>query len=180
MSLPSSRARFERLAAELYDPLLRYARRRVAMDEADDVVADVLLTVWRRLDDVPEEALPWAYGVARRVIANTRRGRRRHLRLVERLESEPSPRWHSPPDVEELDPDLDAALLSLSRSDREVLRLWAWEQLEPREIANVLGMTPNAATLRLRRARAKLASELERQNQARSGHEMSDKAEESA
>lgn len=176
----SPREHFENLAAEVFDPLIRYARRRVPPDEVDDVVADVMLTAWRRLGDVPAEPLPWVYGVARHVIANRRRGRRRHLRLVERLESEPGTRWHSPPDLGDLDPELESALMAIGESDREILRLWAWEQLEPREIAQVLGTTSNAATLRLRRARSKLASELGRQNRGPSGHELIDKAEESA
>ena len=180
MSDISRRVRFERLARDMYHPLLRYARRRVPADDADDVVSDVLLTVWRRLDDVPDEALPWAYGVARLVIANRRRSRSRHLRLLERLESERGPGWQSEPELGDLDPDLEVAWLRLADAEREILRLWAWEQLEPREIAEVLQLTPNAATLRLRRARSKLASALERQNPGSSGHEVIDKAEESA
>jgi RNA polymerase sigma-70 factor (ECF subfamily) len=46
-----------------------------------------------------------------------------------------------------------AALDQLSRSDRELLRLHAWEGLEPREIAVVLGITANAAATRLSRAK---------------------------
>ena len=55
------RDRFEALVADVYDPLQRYIRRRVAVDEAGDVLSDVLLTMWRRLEDVPEGAvLPWS------------------------------------------------------------------------------------------------------------------------
>jgi RNA polymerase sigma-70 factor (ECF subfamily) len=52
-------------------------------------------------------------------------------------------------------------LASLPEGDREILRLWAWERLEPGEIAMVLQVSPNAATLRLSRARRKLADALE-------------------
>jgi RNA polymerase sigma-70 factor (ECF subfamily) len=41
-----------------------------------------------------------------------------------------------------------------------VLRLWAWEQLAPREIAVVLGVTPNAASIRLHRATRRLRERL--------------------
>ncbi|MGH8946958.1 MAG: RNA polymerase sigma factor, partial [Acidimicrobiia bacterium] len=61
-------------------------------------------------------------------------------------------------------------LQGLSAADQEMLRLWAWEQLEPREIAVVLGLTPNAATLRLSRARKKLAEVLTRQDEGLVGH----------
>jgi RNA polymerase sigma-70 factor, ECF subfamily len=39
------------------------------------------LTAWRRLDEVPDPALPWLLGVARRVVANQRRGEQRRERL---------------------------------------------------------------------------------------------------
>ena len=47
---------------------------------------------------------------------------------------------------------------------------WAWEQLEPREIATVLQITPNAASVRLSRARKKLARHMTRKDPASSGH----------
>lgn len=166
------RARFEAIAEEVFEPLQRYLRRRLDPGRAEDVLSDVMLTVWRRLDDAPpDRTLPWCYGIARRTLANERRGRQRHLRLVERLAAEPPP--PGPPDPSELgpDPELAEALGTLSADDREILRLWAWEQLEPREIAPVLDTTVNAASLRLSRARARLATSLSRQDLARSGHE---------
>ena len=41
-----------------------------------------------------------------------------------------------------------------------MLRLWAWEDLRPQEIAVVLGITANAASIRLHRAKGRLAAEL--------------------
>jgi RNA polymerase sigma-70 factor (ECF subfamily) len=164
------RARFEAVIADIYDPLQRYLRRRTPGDEASDVLSDVLLTVWRRLDDVPAESvLPWSYGIARRTLANHRRSASRHLRLVERLEAE-RPLPVDDPSENPEDPQLAAALDSLPAADREVLRLWAWEQLEPREIAQVLGSTANAVSLRLSRARKKLADALTRQDPSGAGH----------
>lgn len=145
------RQRFEALADEVLVPLQRYLRRRT--DDADDVLGEVLLVLWRRLDDVPDEALPWSYGVARGCLANHRRGAQRRLRLVRRLAAERAV-------VDSEDPDLAAALASLRDDDREVLHLWAWEQLPPREIAVVLGITPNAASIRLHRATKRLRQAL--------------------
>jgi RNA polymerase sigma-70 factor (ECF subfamily) len=68
------------------------------------------------------------------------------------------------------DPELAAALVELPPADQEILRLWAWEQLEPREIAQALGSTPNAVSLRLGRARKKLADALSRQDPPAAGH----------
>lgn len=158
---PVRAARMERLAAAVYEPLQRYLRRRTDPETAADVLADSLLVLWQRLDDVPPDAeLPWSYGVARRCLANAERARRRQLRLVDRLAGE---RVVVPgPPGEGGDERLDAALAGLREDDRELLRLWAWEQLEAREIAAVLGITANAAAIRLHRARNRLATLLGR------------------
>jgi RNA polymerase sigma-70 factor (ECF subfamily) len=149
--------------AEVYEALVRYVGRRCAAADADDVVAEVLLVLWRRLDDVPPDAaVPWTYGVARRTLANERRGERRRLALVDRLHTSRA----TPPPPAESDGELEAALALLSAEERELVRLWAWEHLEPREIATVLGITPNAASIRLHRAKARLAGHLDRRKDA--------------
>lgn len=164
--------RFEQLAAEVSGPLHRYVARRVAPEDVDDVLADVTLVLWRRLDEVPMPsaagALPWCYGVARRVVANHRRGALRRLHLLERVRREPVP-----PAGDEEFPEVHVALARLGDLDREVVRLWAWEQLEPREIATVLGTTPNAVSIRLHRARRRLAGLL-RKDGVPAGHEPPD------
>jgi RNA polymerase sigma-70 factor, ECF subfamily len=173
------RGRFEAVATEVYEPLQRFLRRRASLDDADEVFGDVLLTIWRRIDQVPVDAvLPWSYGVARRCLANKQRSGRRHLRLVERLATrQPAPPSNDPADDTD-HPELVAALLALPDADREVLTLWAWEELEPREIAIALDTTPNAVSLRLSRAKAKLAAELARQDRGSAGHEANGNAEE--
>ena len=57
----------------------------------------------------------------------------------------------------------------LRPADAEVLRLWAWEDLGPTEIAEVLSISVNAANLRLHRARHRLREQLGKPEQA-SGH----------
>lgn len=168
---PDRRRRFEEVAAEVYEPLQRYLRRRASPEDADDALGDVMLTLWRRLDDVPADAaLPWSYAVARNVLANHRRSHRRRIALVERVAGDRSG-GRAEDAVEDDHPEVRAALMTLSETDREVLTLWAWEELEPREIAVVLDTTPNAISLRLSRARSRLAAELERQNPVDAGHE---------
>lgn len=168
---PERRRRFEALVAETQEPLERYLRRRVHADEAADLLGDVLVTLWRRLDDIPDDRrLPWSYGVARRALLNHRRSRRRHLRLVERITAQPAVVHAFDPAGTADHPELAEALASLPEPDLEVVTLWAWEGLEPREIAVVLGTTPNAVSLRLSRAKKRLASLLERQDRAGAGH----------
>lgn len=165
------RAAFEAVVAQVYEPLQRYLRRRSAPEDAEDLLDDVLLVLWRRLDDVPVgDALPWTYGIARRCLANHRRSGHRRAQLLQRVGAgmgrPGGPDWTS-----ETDAALQRSLDRLPARDREVVRLWAWERLEPREIAVVLGTTPNAVSVRLHRIQRRLADELVRQDPGRSGQE---------
>lgn len=161
------RQRYEALFAEVYEPLQRYVRRRCGSADADDVVAEVLTVVWRRLDQVPGDApVAWTFGVARRVLANQRRSTGRRLRLIDRVRR----MQETIPAHQVDDTDLAEALDRLTSDDREILHLWAWEQLAPREIAVVLDITANAASLRLHRARGRLAEAMGRQDLVPAGH----------
>lgn len=165
---PSGGVGFEALVAALQRPLLRYLLRRADPETAADVLGDTLLVLWRRRDEVPEEAtLPWAYGVARRCLANARRAEQRREALVARLVVLDPPRPVEGPEgaagAGPDDPDLAAALARLTGTEAEVLTLWAWEGLSPTEIATVLEVTPNAVSIRLHRARTRLRDLLEEQ-----------------
>jgi RNA polymerase sigma-70 factor (ECF subfamily) len=152
--------RFEQLVDEIADPIRRYALRRTDPDTADDVLADTLLVVWRRLDEIPPEGrLPWCYAVAKKSLANLNRSSRRQRNLVARI-------VQLDPPTDAIDaialPDVEVhrALGTLRAEDQELLRLSAWENLAPSEIAVVLGLTPNAVRIRLHRARARFADAL--------------------
>lgn len=165
------RVRFEAMAPGLVEPLRRFLARRTDAATADDVLAETLLVCWRRLDDVPAEPLPWAYAVARRCLANAQRGERRRSRLAARISVVDPPAGVAPA-APERDDDLADALARLRPEDAELLRLWAWEQLAPAEIATVLGVSANAVSIRLHRARERLRTEL-RKSGAAAGHERS-------
>jgi len=81
--------RFESLYRDHAPQVLGYLRRRTDRDDARDVAAEVFAVVWRRLDDVPDPAVPWLLGVARRQLANDRRGRRRRDALILRVARQP-------------------------------------------------------------------------------------------
>ena len=172
VSREARRERFEALVPALVDPLRRFLARRTDPATADDVLAETLLVCWRRLDDVPGEPLPWAYRVARNCLANATRGVRRQERLAARIAVVDPPAATTSGPGEGDDPDLAEAIGALREEDAELLRLWAWEQLTPAEIAAVLDVTPNAVSIRLHRAREKLREEL-RKTGAAVGHEES-------
>jgi RNA polymerase sigma-70 factor (ECF subfamily) len=150
--------RFEALAADVAGPVLRYALRRTDPSTAEDVLAETLLVAWRRIDDVPDRAeLPWCYAVARNNLANAARSARRQRNLVARIVRLDRPTEATSP-VELPDPQLHRALAQLRPDDQELIRLWAWEDLAPSEIAAVLNVSANAVSIRLHRARRQLAA----------------------
>jgi RNA polymerase sigma-70 factor, ECF subfamily len=162
-----ARARFEEIAREILEPLRRFLARRTDPATADDALADTLLVCWRRYDELPAEPLPFAYGVARLCLANAERGARRQRRVAGKIATLDPPR-EAPDPVG--DDRLAEAMDALSPDDADLLRLWAWEQLAAGEIATVLDITPNAASIRLHRAKEKLRTEL-RKIDAAAGHE---------
>lgn len=150
------RLAFHALFETHHRAVLGYALRRTRVEaDAEDVVAETFAVAWRRFEAIPDEPLPWLYGVARRVLANQRRGAARRARLLERAAAF-LPRSISSPQRE---PAIDA-LERLSPDDQELLRLVAWEELTHAEVAVVLATTPNAVAIRLHRARKRFAQAL--------------------
>ena len=176
-SLDERERAFRDLYAAHFDAVLGYALRRVNRPEdAGDVTADTFLVAWRRLAHAPRgpDVRPWLYGVARRVLANHRRGERRRTALGDRLRRELSA--HVPDasgDVVQRE-DVIAAMGRLSARDQEVLELRLWEGLESREIAEVLGLSTAVVRPRLSRARTRLR-ELLGNDPAPPGHHPSDR-----
>jgi RNA polymerase sigma factor (sigma-70 family) len=131
-----------------------YAARRGSADP-EGVAAEVMTIAWRRLAAVPsDDPLPWLYATARNVVFSEARAKRRS-RTVAAPEAAP------PPEVQALDPDLHAALVSLRPPDREALLLVAWEDLDAARAARALEISPTAFRVRLFRARRRLRSALE-------------------
>ena len=136
--------------------MLAYAPRRRA-GSVDDVVAEVFLTAWRRLDEVPAEPLPWLLAVARRVLANQRRGERRAAALRERIRHDQGSSARSLDSADAGSPAL-RALWSLSESDQELLMLIAWDGLTRAQATSALGISRGTLAVRLHRARQRLTA----------------------
>jgi RNA polymerase sigma factor (sigma-70 family) len=152
--------RFRTLFEAHQSALLGYfARRTAGPEDAADAFGEVLLVLWRRLDDVPpaNEARPWLFGVARRVLANERRGRRNSSRLVERLAAAlPAEAFAVLPSQA---PDMSSVRAELDRlpaDDAELVRLVAYEGLTPAEAGRVVGLASGLARVRLHRVRRRL------------------------
>ncbi len=141
-----------------------YAVRRC--DNADDVadlVADTFMIALQASGRyIPETAtaLPWLYGIARRVLARQRRRKAGFARLLVksthsqvRFQGIEEDSIADAIDATRKAPELQEALDALSQGERDVLELVAFDGLSPTEAAIVLDLTPNAARLKLSRAR---------------------------
>lgn len=167
--------RFRQIYEAYYGAVSAYARRRLPDgDLAQDAVSETFLVAWRRLGDVPagSDTLPWLYGVARRVIANQRRGNQRRSELSNRLARESRPGREVDAGVL-FDDERRTVLSALGRlreGDQEILRLSVWEELSHREIGLVVGCSEATVAVRLHRARNRLGKEIEK-GRPRAGHD---------
>jgi RNA polymerase sigma-70 factor, ECF subfamily len=154
-----SRIRFEALFRDHAAAVRAYAARRSSVADADDVVAEVFLIAWRRLDELSDDPLPWLLGVARRIMANRRRADMRRAAMHDRLMTGAA--GAVPTSVPEVgDGAVSAALGLLDDPDREVLLLTAWDGLSHADAARVLGIRAGTFAVRLHRARRRFARRL--------------------
>jgi RNA polymerase sigma factor (sigma-70 family) len=156
--------RFDALFASYSADIVAYCGWRAgSASDAQDAVADVFLTAWRRLDDVPEgeAARLWLYATARRAIANQRRSNRRRMALHERLTLESVSAREEAPSPHREETLVGEALRRLRPADREVLLLAEWEGLTPAQIAAVVDCPTVTARVRLHRARRRFRAAFE-------------------
>jgi RNA polymerase sigma-70 factor, ECF subfamily len=151
-----SRSRFEALYRAHCGAVRAFVHRRVASAAADDVVSEVFVLAWRRLDQTPPDELPWLLGIARGVLANERRGAARRLALRDRLKANAVAEIEHAPDSFGGESPVLLALGSLGQRDQELLLLVAWDGLDRAQAAAVLGIGTAAFSVRLHRARRRL------------------------
>ncbi len=123
-------------------------------------MAETWLVAWRRFDDVPDEPLPWLFGVCRKALSNKRRSQGRRVALQDRIAGGAPLAQRDHADAVGERSRIQAALRSLKEPDREALLLTAWEGLKPAEAAAVLNCSTRTFSVRLHRAKARLAKEL--------------------
>lgn len=160
MMRPMASADDARLIRDLFEAhhgrVLAYALRRTATEaDAEDAASETFAVAWRRIGNLPADPLPWLYAITRRVLANQRRSGLRRIALRLRLARAGPP----PADLlgEQAGPAI-MALLRLRQDDQELLRLVAWEGLRHAQIAASLGISVNAVSIRLHRARRRFAA----------------------
>jgi RNA polymerase sigma-70 factor (ECF subfamily) len=172
---PTHDPEFRRIYDEHFEAIRRYCLRRLPLSDANEAVSDVFLVAWRRRTAIPEESLPWLYGVAKNVVRNVDRQRRRSIRVAARASVEPS---YPVPGADvvvvrnEDDDRLMTALSSLGTQDREILMLRAWEGMTAAQIAAVNGISVSAAEKRFSRAAKRLETSVNQRRSGGSGREV--------
>lgn len=148
---------FEDAVAPLVPLLLRYfARRVVPTDDAADCTSETLLALWRhrsRLPTTDNERRAWAYGIARKVLANHNRGRIRRATANQALRD--AAVIPAAPIPDEAFTAAEALKL-LSHRDQELVRLVVWEELSVADAGRALGIRPGTARTRYSRALSRL------------------------
>jgi len=153
-------------------PITLYGVRRCSdPDDVADLVAETFLVALQasgRYIPETDTALPWLFGIARRVLAKQRRRKAGTRRLLVKatntllhFTASEEDSIAAAIDAARQAPLLEAGLASLSSSEREVLELVAYDGLSPSEVATMLNLSPNAARLRLSRARRHLRNVLD-------------------
>ena len=158
------RRRLEALFAAFSPDIVAYCGWRAASaSDAQDAVAEVFLTAWRRLDALPEgdAARVWLYATARRVIANQRRSRRRQDALYQRLALDAAVVVQPPPSPSREETLVHEALGRLGPRDRVCVLVADWEDRSPVQIAAGLGCLAITARGRLHRARRRFRTVFE-------------------
>jgi RNA polymerase sigma-70 factor (ECF subfamily) len=142
----------------------RSAGLDVGVSSADDIEADVWSIAWSRREAAPEQSemeLAWLFQISRHALAN-------HIRKSD-TRRKISNTFH-PDEIAAvaadslvlLNEEIAEVFKTLNASEREVMALTVWEGLKPAQISLVLGISPNAVSIRLNKARKKISDYLER------------------
>jgi RNA polymerase sigma-70 factor, ECF subfamily len=131
---------------------------RVGRDEVEDLVQDVFLTAWRRLEDLRDPAAfgGWIAMIARNRATDFHRRTADFVELPDNLESPGTASGEADANV------ALAAIRSLPDAYRETLILRLVEGLSGPEIAERTGLTPGSVRVNLHRGMKLLREKLHR------------------
>lgn len=153
---PSPADRFDRLYAAAHGPVARaLAGRAASRDELDDALQQAAVTAWRRFAayDGSRPFAAWLHGIARRTLAQRRRGAARRPPTLPLAAAGALPaRTADDGDLE----IVETRLGRLDRGDRRLLTLRYRDGLSLEELAACSACSPAAVATRLSRLLARL------------------------
>lgn len=167
--------RVSRLYKEVSADLLAFLLRRCPTpNDAADCMAETYRIAWEKRDRIPtdDQARPWLFGIARNVARRERtRDARAEAVTRELVSVAEGPEMVTGPQ----DSPAAIALSELSPLDQEIVKMLAWDGLAPREVASILGLSPNAVRVRAYKGRTRLRALLAGSN-AGQGSEILDES----
>ncbi|WEK14472.1 MAG: sigma-70 family RNA polymerase sigma factor [Candidatus Microbacterium phytovorans] len=144
-----------------YNEVLRFLERRVAdREDASELAGDVFRVAWQRFSPGSRAERAWLYAIARNVLGDHYRRTARQATADQALNSAALIEAQTVSSRGPADHPILTALATLPATDQEAIRLRYWEHLSTAEVAEVLGITPVAARVRLHRARKQLRAAL--------------------
>jgi RNA polymerase sigma factor (sigma-70 family) len=147
----------------------RFLQARLGEGPAEDLAAETFVVAFRRRSDYDgnrSDARPWLLGIALNLAREYERSQGRRGRALARLPAERSVDPYNGA-VDRLDAaaarkQLADALNRLTSDERDLVVLYATQELTYGEIAEFLSIPPGTVRSRLHRVRAKLRTSLER------------------
>jgi RNA polymerase sigma-70 factor (ECF subfamily) len=166
--ITESRRRPERFAVVFdrhFTAIHRYLARRAGREVADDLASLCFTVAFERrrsFDPRFGDARPWLYGIATNLLRDHWRSEERVSATVARLRDDRSRSGRMDGAVVGGgDAELARALASLDPGQRDVLLLYAWEELSYQEISVALSVPVGTVRSRLARARERVRAELD-------------------
>lgn len=174
---------FNTLFDELSADIFRFARYRLTSDsEADDVVAETFLYLWKGRVERPDNDVSvraWAFGIASNLVKRRWRSGARADRALTRLSAFTEIERISADEASDLVSSIESrarvrnvriALDRLPPAMTDILVMRAWDEMEYGEIAYVLDCPIGTVRSRLARARDRLKTEISKIEREPNGH----------
>ncbi|MBU6323311.1 MAG: RNA polymerase sigma factor [Patescibacteria group bacterium] len=151
-----------------YQPkLMRYGRRFLGTEDSiEDVVQEVFIKAYRNIMDfdTTRRWSPWIYRIAHNAFVNALRKKDRDPLVfldLDAIVAHSADDTESAAEREEMRRVVERGIGKLSPAYREIIALYYLEELEYREIADVLHVPTGTVGVRLKRAREALKKHLE-------------------
>ena len=160
-----------------FSRICRFLRRRLGAALADELASETFAVAFNgrnRYDPAHPDAAPWLFGIATNLLRHHLRTELRQLRAFARTGVDPVTDPSGRVDIAAIEDRVDApgegrrlagALAELSKGDRDVVLLRAWEGLTYAQIAEALAIPIGTVRSRLAHARRRLRELLDTRGQ---------------